>query len=500
MNDESAVASNERACSSTRSIEETVAGLGHGQAADGLERRLGGLQLTLMGVGVIVGAGVFVITGTAAAQFAGPAIIISFFLAALACGLCALCYAELSTIMPASGSAYTYTQVSLGEVVAWFVGWNLVMEYVFAASYVSVGWSGYVTSLLASIGIAIPSSLTAAPVAFENGGLALTGSLINLPAVCIIFVMTLVARRGIGFSTTVNALIVALKIGVLITFVLAGLFYVDPANWSPFLPANTGVYGHFGWSGVLTGAAVVFVAYLGFDAVATAAQETVNPQRNMPIGILGSLGVCAFFFAAVSFVLTGLESYTQLDVANPLSNALHGVGGSLDWLAPLVDAAAVIGLPSVILVILLAQPRVLMAMGRDGLLPSPFRKVHATYRTPSFGTAVTGATVAFIGGFLPVSILAQLVSLGTLSVFIVVCISVVVLRRKRPDLKRAFRVPFSPVIPVLGALFCVYLLFGLPPSSWILYGGWSIIGAMIYLYYGRPSAQKRRRFVSEPPL
>jgi APA family basic amino acid/polyamine antiporter len=474
----------------TKSVEDILHRAESHPGGVGLVRRLGPVQLLLMGVGVIIGAGIFVITGSAAALFAGPSITLSFLLAALGCSFAALCYAEFASLMPVSGSAYTYAYATLGELTAWIIGWNLIMEYVFAASYVAVGWSGYAASLLSDAGVLLPKAFVSAPLSLTSHGLALTGSVLNLPAVAIILAVTMVARRGIGMSAAVNAAIVVLKVGVLLLFLLFGAQYVSSANWTPFIPANTGEFGHYGLSGILRGAAVVFVAYLGFDAVSTTAQETVHPQRNLPIGILGSLLICTLLYMAVSLVLTGLTAYPNLDAPNPLSVALHAAGGGLDWLVPLVDVAAICGLASVLLVIVLAQARILLAMGRDGLLPGLFAAIHPRFRTPSRSTELAGAAVALLSGLFPIDVLVQLVSLGTLSIFIAVCVGVVILRRTRPGLPRAFRTPFSPALPITGAIVCLYLLFGLPRQTWVLYGGWSVVGAIIYFGYGRRSATR----------
>ena len=447
----------------TKSIDETIANL---EANEGpaLKRQLGPLQLILMGVGVTIGAGIFVITGTAAAQFAGPSIVLSFVIASVGCGFAALCYAEFASLMPVSGSAYSYAYATLGEVIAWVIGWNLIMEYVFAGSYIAVGWSGYCASLLHSAGVTLPAALSAAPIAVDSTGLKLTGSVINLPAIVIALVAMLVARRGIGVSAAVNATIVALKVGVLVLFLICGAAYVRVDNWRPFIPPNTGHFGQFGLSGVLRGAAVVFVAYLGFDAVSTTAQETRRPQRDLPIGILGSLAICTVLYVAVSLVLTGLTSYHNLDVPNPLSVALRAVGGRLDFLTPFVDLAAVCGLASVLLVLMLAQPRILLAMGRDGLLPAAFGAIHPKFHTPSFGTVVAGCAVMVLSGLFPIDVLVQLVSLGTLTVFIAVCAGVIVLRRTRPELVRPFK--NAP-----GSCRAAYRRSGMPlPAGWITEG------------------------------
>jgi basic amino acid/polyamine antiporter, APA family len=456
-----------------------------------LRRVLGPIDLVLIGVGVIVGGGIFVVTGNAAAQFAGPAIVLSFLLAGVGCALTGMCYAELAAMIPAAGSAYAFTYTALGEAAAWIIGWNLLLEYVFAASYVSVGWSGYLVSLLTQWGAAVPASLTSAPFAIGPHGLTTTGSLINGPAFLFAIAIALVALRGVRLSSIVNGVIVALKVGALVLVVAFGSAHLHPHNWTPFIPPNEG-FGRYGWSGVLRAAAVVFVSYLGFDAIATLAQDTRNPQRNMPIGILGSLGAVCLLYIAVALVLTGLVSYQQLDSASPLSVALRGGGPSLAWLLPVVDLAAVIGLGSVVLVVMLAQPRVLMAMGRDGLVPPAFARVHARFHTPYWGTLICGLSVAALAGLFPLSILVQLVSVGTLMVFIAVALSVIVLRRTNPQRPRPFRTPFVPAVPVLGALLCVYMLTAIPLRTWAVYGIWLILGLSIYLAYGRRSGLRLR--------
>jgi APA family basic amino acid/polyamine antiporter len=453
-------------------------------------RTLGWPNLMLMGVGVVIGAGIFVITGTAAAQYAGPAIVFSFILAGLGCALAGLCYAELAAMMPVSGSGYTYAYATLGELVAWIVGFNLLIEYFFAGSFVSVGWSAYANNLLGIWHLQLPKEWITAPFTSAGGKFALTGGIVNLPAMAIALACTAVARGGIGVSAGVNAVIVSVKVVVLILFMMFGFSHVRPENWTPFIPANTGVFGEFGISGILRGAAVVFISYLGFDAVATAAQETKNPQKNLPIGILGSLALCTALYIGVSLVLTGLAHYTTLNVANPLSKALEAAGGSLDWLVPVVDVAAVVGLASTVLVIMLAQPRVQMAMSRDGLLPAALGRLHPKHKTPSFATTITGVAVAICAGVMPIEMLGQLVSLGALSVFIVVCVGVLILRWRRPEAERPFRVPFAPVTPVLGAAICVYLLTGLPPQAWGVYAVWLALGLVIYFTYGRKNATR----------
>jgi APA family basic amino acid/polyamine antiporter len=472
-------------------IAEAIGELDGEAGAPALRRVLGPLDLVAVGIGVIVGGGIFVVTGNAAAQFAGPAIVLSFLLAGVGCALTGMCYAELAAMIPAAGSAYAFTYTALGEAAAWIIGWNLLLEYVFAASYVSVGWSGYLMSLLTQWGVPVPVSLTSAPLAIGPHGLTTTGSVINGPAFLFAIAIALVALRGVRLSSIVNGIIVALKVGALVLVVAFGSAHVHPHNWTPFIPPNEG-FGRYGWSGVLRAAAVVFVSYLGFDAIATLAQDTRNPQRNLPIGILGSLGAVSLLYIAVSLVLTGLVSYQQLDSASPLSVALRGGGPALAWLLPVVDLAAVIGLGSVVLVVMLAQPRVLMAMGRDGLVPPAFARVHPRFHTPYWGTLICGVSVAALAGLFPLSILVQLVSVGTLLVFIAVAVSVIVLRRTDPERPRPFRTPFVPAVPILGALLCAYMLTGIPLRTWAVYGIWLIAGISIYLAYGRRGGLRRR--------
>ena len=474
-----------------KSIAQAIRDLEQESAATTLKRVLGPLDLVLVGVGAIIGGGIFVVTGNAAAQFAGPAIVLSFLIAGFGCALTGMCYAELAAMIPAAGSAYAFTYTALGEAAAWIVGWNLLLEYVFAASYVTVGWSGYLMSLLSQWGVTPPAALTNAPFAIGPHGVTTTGSLINGPAVLFALAMALIALRGVRLSSIVNAVIVALKVGALLLVVGFGSLHIHPRNWTPFMPANEG-FGRYGWSGVLRAAAVIFVSYLGFDAVATLAQDTRNPQRNVPIGILGSLGAVSLLYIAVSLVLTGLVSYQMLDSASPLSVALRGAGPSLTWLLPIVDLAAVIGLGSVVLIVMLAQPRVLMAMGRDGLVPAVFARVHPRFRTPHWGTMICGLSVAVLAGLFPLSILVQLVSVGTLIVFIAVACSVLVLRRTEPQLRRPFRTPFVPVVPIAGILICAYLLSGIPLRTWMVYGIWITLGISVYLAYGGRSAGRLR--------
>jgi APA family basic amino acid/polyamine antiporter len=456
-----------------------------------LRRVLGPVELLLAGVGVIVGGGIFVVTGTAAAQFAGPAVVLSFLLAGLACALTGVCYAELSAMIPAAGSAYTFAYTAFGEVAAWIIGWSLLAEYIFAASYVSVGWSAYLASLLSTWGLSLPASMIRAPVMLEAGGWV-HGAYINAPAAALAACLTVLTSRGVRMSSVVNSTIVALKMGALLLVVAVGWRYIQGRNWVPFLPPNAGSFGRYGWSGVMRAAAIVFVSYLGFDAIASLAQDSRNPQRDVPIGILGSLGAVTLLYVAVSLILTGLVSYHSLNVPNPLSVALQGAGTGLTWLLPIVDLAAVIGLASVVLVIMLAAPRILMAMGRDGLVPEAMGRVHSRYRTPAVATLACGACVTVLAGLFPIAVLVQLVSIGTLLVFISVALGVLVLRRSEPHHIRPFRAPFVPVVPVAAALVCAYLLTAIPLLTWAAYLLWLGLGILIYMLYGKQSAMRRR--------
>lgn len=460
-----------------------------------LHRVIGPVDLMLMGVGVIVGAGIFVVTGTAAAMYAGPAITLSFLLAGLACALSAMCYAELAAMIPAVGSAYTYTYATLGEVVAWIIGWNLVLEYVFAASYVAVGWSGYFVSFLGHWSITFPAALARAPVDGVNGQVHWTPGL-NLPAIAMVLCMAGVALCGIALSRSVNVVIVSLKLAALLLVIVLGASHINPHLWHPFVPPalDGGAFagGSFGWGGVLRGAGVIFVSYLGFDAIATTAQETRNPQRTLPIAILGALCIATLLYIVVSLVLTGLVPYSTLNVPDPLSTALRSTGPALAWLVTVVDAAAVIGLASVILVVILALSRVLFAMSRDGLLPAMLGRVHPSTRVPHVSTVLSALLIAVLAGCFPIGILVQLVSIGTLGIFIVVCAGVIILRRTAAEQPRRFRTPWVPVLPVLGMLVCAYILVGLPSRVWHLYSGWMLGGLLIYMFYGYRGARASR--------
>ena len=475
----------------------------------GLKKTLTATNLTTLGIGAVIGAGIFVLTGQAAAQYAGPAIVISFIIAGLACAFAGLCYAEFASMIPISGSAYTYAYATLGEFLAWIIGWDLILEYLFAASTVSVGWSGYVVSLLHDFGVHLPAQFTAAwntiLIEVPNIGwkpitdnltkeLVVNGisvdtlphitAICNIPAMFIIAMLTMLLIVGIRETANFNNVMVILKVSVIVMFIGLGFMFVKIGNWKPFIPENTGEWGHFGWSGILRAAGVIFFAYIGFDAVSTAAQESKNPQRDMPIGILGSLGISTILYILVAIVLTGIVSYTQLNVADPVAVGVNAMGDSMFWLRPIIKIAAIAGLSSVILVMLMGQPRIFYTMSKDGLLPPLFSRVHKKFKTPYISTILTGSTALILAGILPINILGELVSIGTLLAFAIVCVSIIVLRKKRPDLNRPFRTPWVPLIPILGAGICLYLMISLPLDTWLRLIVWFAIGLAIYFLYG----------------
>ncbi len=482
----------------------------------GFKRALSATNLTTLGIGAIIGAGIFVLTGQAAAQYAGPAIVISFIISGLACAFAGLCYAEFASMIPIAGSAYTYAYTTLGEFLAWIIGWDLILEYLFAASTVSVGWSGYVVSFLRDFGIMFPPQLIAATgtklIQLPDGAwqqatnelirhLSANGisadslphatAIINLPAMLIIAVITVLLVVGIKESARFNNLMVITKVGVIILFVVIGFFFVKEANWTPFIPENTGEWGHFGFSGIFRAAGVIFFAYIGFDAVSTAAQEAKNPQKHMPIGILGSLGVSTVLYILVAIVLTGIVAYPQLLVPDPVAVGVNAMGENLFWLRPVVKIAAIAGLSSVILVMMLGQPRIFYSMSKDGLLPPFFSKVHPKYQTPYKSTIITGCVALVLGGVLPISILGELVSIGTLLAFTIVCVSIIFLRRSKPDIPRPFKTPLVPLIPILGALFCLIQMASLPLDTWLRLIIWMAVGVIIYFTYGIKKSKLR---------
>ncbi len=448
-----------------------------------LKRTLSAANLTSLGVGAIIGAGIFVMTGQAAAQHAGPAIILSFVLAGLCCAFAALCYAELAAMLPVSGSAYSYAYASLGELFAWIMGWLLLLEYGIAASTVAVGWSGYIVSFLKDFGIIISPIWAAAPglpVTLEDGTAAV--GVFNVPAFLGSLLIAALLVIGVKESATVNNIIVVIKVSVIVLFVAVGLFYVNADNWTPFIPEPTGKPGEFGYDGILRAAGMIFFAYVGFEAVSTAAQEAKNPQRDMPIGIIGSLTICTILYMLVALVLTGIVPYTMLNVPDPIAVGVDAIG--LGWLAFIVKIGAITGLFSVILVLLYGQTRIFYTMSKDGLLPAAFSKVHPKFQTPYVNTIVVGVVVAVVAGMTPISKLGALVSMGTLLAFSIICFSVLYLRKTQPDLHRPFKVPFSPVIPILGILCCGYLMWGLRDVFWTL-KFYFLAGLVIYFAYGQ---------------
>lgn len=471
---------------------EPVEGSIEGEAS--LRRVLTARHLVLLGIGAIIGAGIFVISGQAAANHAGPAIMLSFALAGLACAFAGLCYAEFAAMIPVSGSAYSYTYATLGEAVAWFVGWSLVLEYLFAASAVAVGWAGYASGLLHTMGVDLPAAIASAPIAYDNGDYVHTGGLLNLPAVLIALAVMVLCYVGIRQSATANAIIVAVKVLVILLFIGFGLQYVDTSNWHPFIPPSQGG-DHFGVMGVLRGASIVFFAYIGFDAVSTAAQEAKNPQRDMPIGIIGSLVVCTILYIIVAAVMTGMIPFSQLNTAEPVATAL-GPYPDLLWLKTAVQIGAVAGLSSVILVMMMGLPRIFFAMARDGLLFKFLGDVHPKFRTPHKATVLVGVVAAAMAALFPLGVLGDLVSMGTLLAFATVCVGVLVLRYTRPDLHRPFRVPFAPVICVLGALSCLSLVIITVvqnPVNLRLIVGWTVFGFLIYFGYGYRHSRLRKQ-------
>jgi basic amino acid/polyamine antiporter, APA family len=448
-----------------------------------LKRALGATNLTLLGIGAIIGTGIFVLTGTVAAQNAGPAVVLSFVLAGVASIFAALCYSEFASLVPIAGSAYTYSYATLGELLAWMIGWNLILEYALGAVTVSIGWSGYVVSFLHDVGINIPAQLSGPSGSLITlaDGTQVT-ALFNLPAVIIIAIVTVLLVIGIQESATVNNVIVLIKVAVVLLFIFGAAYAINPANWHPFIPPTTGVRGEFGWSGVVQGAGIVFFAYIGFDAVSTAAQEAKNPQRDMPIGIIGSLLVCTVLYIVVSGIATGVMAYRDLNVPDPIAVAADHAG--LTWMASLIKLGAIAGLSSVILVMLLGQSRIFWTMADDGLLPPFVSKVHPKFRTPWITTIVTSAVVAFFAAILPIRDAASLVSIGTLLAFVIVSIGILVLRIREPELPRKFKAPAVWIVAPLGALSALYLMVFLPERTWLRLIIWSAVGVVIYFAYG----------------
>lgn len=467
-----------------RLIKESAAG------EDGehtLHRTLGKSNLILLGIGAIIGAGIFVLTGAAASQHAGPAVVISFVIAGIACAFAGLCYSEFSSMIPIAGSAYTYAYATLGEFIAWIIGWDLILEYLFGASTVAVGWSGYVVSFFKDFGILIPDALCNAPISYDpaNHTYTGTGAFLNLPAMAITGIMTWLLVVGIRESANFNNIIVYIKVTVILLFILLGWKYINTDNWTPFIPENTGSFGEFGWSGVVRAAGIIFFAYIGFDAVSTAAQEAKNPQKDMPWGILGSLMVCTVIYILVGLVMTGIVPYLQLNDPAPIAVAINAAGEGLAWLRPFIKIGAIAGLSSVILVMLMGQPRIFYSMSKDGLLPASFSKVHPKYKTPYITTIITGSVAMVVAGLFPIGLLGELVSIGTLLAFVIVCGGVLVLRYKQPQLQRPFKTPLFPLTPILGILSSLALMYFLPLDTWIRLIVWMAIGIIIYFGYSR---------------
>ncbi len=459
-----------------------------------LKRVLGPLDLTSLGIGAVIGTGIFVLTGQAAAAHAGPAIVLSMVLAGFASALAGLCYAEFASTVPIAGSAYTYGYATLGEFVAWIIGWDLILEYALGAATVAVGWSGYIVSFLHDFGIQFPAALSAAPgtVVPLADGTSIT-AVFNLPALIITVLVTILLVVGIKESASVNTAVVIIKVAVVLLVIVVGAAFVNTANWHPLIPENTGEFGKYGWSGILRGAGVIFFAYIGFDAVSVAAQEAKNPQRDMPIGILGSLVICSILYVLVSGVMVGLVPYTQLGVAAPMAVAIDaakvqaagtGWAGIVGIMPYIVKFGAIMGLSSVMVVMMLAQPRIFYSMAHDGLLPPWAAKVHPKFRTPHVTTILTGVVVGLASGFTPIRVLGELVSIGTLLAFVIVSIGVMVLRLKRPDLDRPFKTPAVFFIAPLSALVSFGLMAGLPGETWIRLVIWMAIGLVVYFLYG----------------
>ena len=458
-----------------------------------LKRHLTATNLTLLGVGCVIGAGIFVLTGTAAALHAGPAVALSFIISAFGCLLAGLCYAEFASMIPVSGSAYTYGYATMGEFVAWIIGWDLILEYLFGSATVAVGWSGYVTSFFADFGIVIPTAMCQSPFIFDATGWHASGAIINFSAIFIVALMTTLLVIGIKESAKFNNIIVLIKVTVILLFIGFGISHINLANWTPFIPANTGEFGHFGWSGVLTAAAVVFFAYVGFDAVSTTSQEAINPKRDVPRGILFSLLICTVLYIAVSLVLTGILNYKYLNVEAPIALAINSAGPSLIWLRPIIKIGAIAGLSSVVLVLLLGQSRVFFTMASDGLLWKSFAKTHSKFKTPHITTIVTGCFAAFFAGLFPIGLLGEMVSIGTLLAFVIVSVGIILLRKAEPNAIRGFKTPWVPVVPILGALVCFAQMAALPRDTWVRLIAWMLIGFVIYFTYGRKHSHARQK-------
>lgn len=451
-----------------------------------LKRTLSATSLVALGIGAIIGAGLFSLTGIAAAEHAGPAVTISFVLAAFGCAFAGLCYAEFASMIPIAGSAYTYSYATMGEFAAWIIGWDLVLEYALGAATVAVSWSRYLLEFLGGVGIHLPVQLVCSPfeVITLSDGTVVDGGMINLPAILVVCLLSLLLIRGTEGSAVLNNVLVTLKLLVVVMFIALGWSHIDPANYTPYIPANAGEYGHFGWSGIATGAAVVFFAFIGFDAVSTAAQEAKNPQRDMPIGILGSLVICTILYVLFAHVMTGLVNYTVFENdAKPAATAFAVTG--YDFLQNALILAILAGYTSVMLVMLLGQSRVFYTMSKDGLLPPFFSSIHKKFQTPWKTNLFFMVFVSLFAGFVPVSDLGHMVSIGTLFAFCLVCAGVWMMRVKMPDVPRSFKVPLVPLVPIMGIVVCLYLMYSLPIESWYRLAIWLAIGLAIYFFYGK---------------
>lgn len=455
-----------------------------------LKRTLGPMQLVALGIGAIIGAGLFSLTGIAAAHHAGPAVTISFVIAAIGCAFAGLCYSEFATMIPIAGSAYTYSYATMGELLAWIIGWDLVLEYAVGAATVAVSWSGYVNSLLLDFGLHLPVQWINSPfskVTLENG--EVVHGIMNVPAILIVGAITAILIIGIQESARVNAVVVVLKVMVVVLFIVVGWAYINPSNYTPYVPENTGLFGHFGWSGVLRGAGVVFFAFIGFDAVSTAAQEAKRPQRDMPIGIIGSLIVCTILYVLFAHVMTGIAPFMELDSAAPVAVAVDKTPYA--WLKTAVKLAIIAGYTSVILVMLLGQSRVFYSMSRDGLLPKLFSDVHPKLRTPWRSNILLFVLVGAFAAFAPIQVVGEMTSIGTLFAFVLVSIGILVMRKTNPDHPRPFKTPWVPLVPILGILFNVALMFGLGKDNWMRLGVWMALGLLIYFMYSRHHSKLR---------
>ncbi|RYU82407.1 amino acid permease [Hymenobacter persicinus] len=465
-----------------------------------LKRSLGGVSLIAIGIGVIIGAGLFSLTGIAAANNAGPAVTLSFLVAAIGCAFSALCYAEFASMVPVAGSAYTYSYATMGELFAWIIGWDLILEYSVGAATVAISWSQYLVKVLDKFNLHIPPQLVMSP--FETAKLAdgaVVSGVVNVPAMLIVLAITAIIIRGTQGSAWFNALVVTLKVAVVLVFIALGWKYIDPSNYQPYIPQNTGKFGEFGWSGILRGAGVVFFVFIGFDIVATMAQETKNPQKNMPIGIIGSLLVCTVLFVLFGHVLTGVANYKEFkDSAAPVAIAIEKT--PFGWLSSAIIIAILIGYTSVILVDLMGQSRVFFSMSKDGLLPKVFAEVHPIFRTPHKSNLLLGAFISLFAGFVPIKVVGEMTSIGTLLAFVMVCLGILIMRKKEPNAPRGFRTPWVPVVPILGILTCVLMMVSLPEETWWRLAVWLAIGLAIYFGYGKKHSKLGREAAAETPV